>query len=312
LEQKYDHTELLVVEDGTDSRTETWLHGLALEQARYIRHDTNRGLAAARNTGIQEAQGSYVAFLDDDDEWKPHRLERQVDLLKTLSQEDRDRLGVIYCPVETRYSDHVHVGTVDELNQGNLRRAILEQGKLTITPSSGLFAVKALYEVGGFDETLASSIDHDIWMSLANEGYDARVVDEPLVVNDKTGEESMVTNVEQRIRGIRQFVDKWKPVFVDWLGPDEGHRFAQRYLVRVLGKLLRDSLSNQNWSEGRYTLSIMLQEGRLSRYTLWCSMRSVLAGLFATLPRRYRVRLQTPFQCDDTRSSKPTQSAGGG
>lgn len=309
LRQTYDRAELLVVEDGTKSGTEAWLRKQALEQARYVRHETNKGLAAARNTGIREAQGTHVAFLDDDDEWKPRRLERQVDLFMSLESEEQERLGVVYCPVETRYPDHVHVGTADELNQWNLRRAILEQGKLTITPSSGLFAVEALREVGGFDETLASSIDHDIWMSLAHAGYDARVVDEPLVVNDKTGEETMVTNTEQRIRGIQQFVEKWEPVFVDWLGTNEGRRFARRYLVRVLGKLLRDSLSNRNWSGAQYTFSIMLQEGQLSGYTLWCIVRSLLGGVFAILPRRFQIQLRSLLLGDDTCSSEPTQSA---
>jgi len=293
MRQTYDCKELLVVEDGTESETEAWLREQSVGQGRYVRHKTNRGLAAARNTGIQEAEGKYVAFLDDDDEWKPLRLERQVELLNSLSPEERACLGVIYCPVETRYADRVHVGTAEELNQGNLRRAILEQGKLTITPSSGLFKREALRRIGGFDETLASSIDHDIWMSLANAEYNARVVDEPLVVNDKTGEVSMVTNTEQRIRGIRQFVEKWEPVFIDWLGSGEGHRFARRYLVRVLGKLLRDSLANRNWSGGQHTLSVLLQEGRLTRYTLRCIVRSVIGELFAILPRRLQAQLRS-------------------
>jgi len=302
--QTYDNTELLIVEDGTETGTDEWLDKHWKNRARYIRHETNKGLAAARNTGIREAQGTHIAFLDDDDEWKPRRLERQINLLTSLSLEERKRLGVIYCPVETRYTDHVHVGTADRLNQGNLRRAILEQGELTITPSSGLFPTEALREVGGFDETLDSSIDHDIWMSLADSGYEARVVDGPLVVNDKTGEETMVTNTEQRIRGIRQFVEKWEPVFVDWLGPEEGRRFARQYLVRILGKLLRDSLSNRNWAGGRHSLSAILRDGRLSGYTLRCVIRSIIGGLFAMLPRRLQTRLRSLLQGRDSHSSE--------
>ncbi|MDR9432101.1 MAG: glycosyltransferase family 2 protein, partial [Natronomonas sp.] len=72
LDQTYEEIELVVVEDGTGSGIGDWLDAEGID-ARYIRHDANRGLAAARNTAIAASRTDYIAFLDDDDEWKPRR-----------------------------------------------------------------------------------------------------------------------------------------------------------------------------------------------------------------------------------------------
>src|SRR6185436_1915261 len=66
--------EVLVVDDGSTIDVFPILKGLDDGRIRYFRHESNRGEAAARNTGIRNARGAYVAFLDDDDEWLPEKL----------------------------------------------------------------------------------------------------------------------------------------------------------------------------------------------------------------------------------------------
>ena len=59
---------------------------------KYARHLENRGLAAARNTGLNLSEGDYVAYLDDD-EWKPRRIEQQVRWVSGLSEPKREVYG---------------------------------------------------------------------------------------------------------------------------------------------------------------------------------------------------------------------------
>ncbi|HET9531811.1 MAG TPA: glycosyltransferase, partial [Blastocatellia bacterium] len=88
LGQTYDDWELLLVDDGsTDGGTRTALRYVERypDKVRYLEHEghQNRGMSATRNLGIRNARGEYVAFLDADDVWLPHKLERQVAILKS-------------------------------------------------------------------------------------------------------------------------------------------------------------------------------------------------------------------------------------
>jgi glycosyltransferase involved in cell wall biosynthesis len=86
--QTYENWELLLVDDGsTDGSTDIALRHAeeCPEKVRYLEHDEhrNRGASAARNLGISNAKGKYIAFLDADDVWLPHKLEQQVTILNS-------------------------------------------------------------------------------------------------------------------------------------------------------------------------------------------------------------------------------------
>lgn len=80
LDQTFTDLELIVVDDGSTDNTEKAVRSFQDIRIRYIRHKMSRGQSAARNTGIKEARGEYIAFLDDDDEWLPQKLERQLEV----------------------------------------------------------------------------------------------------------------------------------------------------------------------------------------------------------------------------------------
>ncbi|WP_440989457.1 glycosyltransferase family 2 protein [Haloarchaeobius baliensis] len=274
LSQTYEPVEFLVVEDGTESGVEGWLAENGYDSVRYVRHATNQGLSGARNTAIALAEGEYVAFLDDDDSWKPERLERGVAALQSLPADERGRVGVVYCAVEAREDGRV-ASIVPPENQGNLRAAIVRDGPSTLE-SSCLFSKRALVDVGGYDEELVSSVDHDIWLSLAVGGYHAETVPEPLVVSYDAFADSMMTNTDDRIRGVGQFVEKWRPTYVDWFGPEEGERRLQRYFARVIARLAATKLVSGNLGEARRAVGAVFDRSDQTFYNV-----SVLATLVA-------------------------------
>ena len=85
LQQTYQRIEVLVVDDGsTDNSLLSLKEALKQENVRLISIDENKGVANARNQGIELARGEYVCFLDSDDTWSPVKVERQLEhLLKT-------------------------------------------------------------------------------------------------------------------------------------------------------------------------------------------------------------------------------------
>jgi glycosyltransferase involved in cell wall biosynthesis len=79
--QTYAKWEVIVIDDGSSDNTSKIVQGMAEKDSRIrlIRHSTNRGAQAARNTGIKSARGAWISFLDSDDEWLPHSLQVRLD-----------------------------------------------------------------------------------------------------------------------------------------------------------------------------------------------------------------------------------------
>ena len=92
LTQTLTDLELLIVDDCSADETPEVVAGFVDPRIRSFRHSRNRGLAATRNTGIANSRGEYIAFLDDDDEYLPTKLERLVQVLGAAGAD----LGLAY------------------------------------------------------------------------------------------------------------------------------------------------------------------------------------------------------------------------
>lgn len=80
LTQTLESIEVIVIIDGSDQETVNGLSQIADPRLRVIELPKNVGPSGARNTGVREAKGTWIAFLDDDDEWLPEKLERQLEV----------------------------------------------------------------------------------------------------------------------------------------------------------------------------------------------------------------------------------------
>ena len=95
LAQTYTDYEIIIIDDCSSDDTQEVIRAFTDPRIRVIRHGTNRGAAAARNTGIDQARGKYIAFLDDDDECTPNRLADQVSVLDSNLS-----IGMVYGWIE--------------------------------------------------------------------------------------------------------------------------------------------------------------------------------------------------------------------
>lgn len=82
IQQSYQNLEILVIDDASLDNTAEVIEKMRDSRIRYIRHQTNRGGSATRNTGIDAAKGEYIAFLDSDDIWFPNKIKTQVAAMK--------------------------------------------------------------------------------------------------------------------------------------------------------------------------------------------------------------------------------------
>src|SRR5262249_34375929 len=85
LNQTYRDFEIIVVDDASKDNTEHVVRRFRDERIKYIRCAVNKGEAGARNKGVKASAADYIAFLDDDDEWLPRKLELQVALMDSCS-----------------------------------------------------------------------------------------------------------------------------------------------------------------------------------------------------------------------------------
>lgn len=256
LVQTYEPLELIVIDDGCDSGVEDWLHSQGLSQIRYIRHEENQGLPTARNTGLTNSKGKYIAYLDDDDEWKPEKIQKQVELAETLSSD----YAIIYCGLEVKDKvDQVVALNMPRL-KGTIKDEIVKKGLNTI-PSSYLFCKDTLLKIGGFDTDLYTGIDHDLWMKIAKNGYKTDYVNEPLVIHTQHDGLQMTSNASRRISGIEQYLNKWRPDVLSWFGPKAGKKYCSDYYVKVIGGLGLALVLNGHGREGKKVLwKVFLKE----------------------------------------------------
>jgi len=94
--QTYQDLEIVVIIDGPDRGTRESLATVNDRRLRVVENQTNVGISNARNIGIREAHGEWIAMLDDDDEWLPEKLEKQMALAATLKREDALVLTLYY------------------------------------------------------------------------------------------------------------------------------------------------------------------------------------------------------------------------
>ena len=214
--------EVLVVDDGSTDDTAARVER-EFPQARVIRQD-NMGVSAARNRGIEEAQGRWIALLDSDDEWKREKLERQ--LAQLVSQPH----AVCHC-------DEVWIRNGERVNQR--RRHAKRGGRIymdclelcAISPSAVVIERSAFAKAGMFDEAFPVCEDYELWLRLTAR-FPVLLVDQPLVVKygGHADQLSRSRGGMDRFR-VRALAKAWREL--DHLSVDE----RCRTLEVLIGKL---------------------------------------------------------------------------
>ncbi len=224
LAQTFPDLECIVVDDGSTDNTAEVVRGFQDPRVRLVTLPTNCGLSRARNEGIRAARGEFVAFLDDDDEWLPRKLDMQV---ARLREADDPRATVVYCRCYVHDALTGRTTQTSGVYEGDIFGHLL-RGWHPPTPS--LFMVKrsSLLEVGGFDEGLPCAQDYDLWLRLAEASNHFAAVNEPLAVKHEHAEGHMSADPAVRVRGSEILDRKWGPAITRHLGPKAYRRWKAR------------------------------------------------------------------------------------
>jgi glycosyltransferase involved in cell wall biosynthesis len=199
LEQTCSDFEIIIIDDGsTDNTPEVVKQYEEDDKIRYIRQ-TNAGQPKAKNLGIVESKGEWIAFLDADDIWMPTKLEKQRALFVD------SQVGVVYSRRQWINKDGIEIsGDERALCRGNILNQIFIDNFICF--SSSVIRRTVLNEAGFFDENLPMGIDYDLWVRLAARcKFD--YVNEPLV-KYRTGHANLSSNTMKRYDNAQKIMDK--------------------------------------------------------------------------------------------------------
>jgi glycosyltransferase involved in cell wall biosynthesis len=180
LNQTYQDFELIIIDDGSTDNTEDIIRQFQEKDKRikYKKHDKNKGGSAARNTGIKNSKGKYIAFQDSDDEWLPNKLEKQMKIFKKESP----NLGIVYTGFyRIKDSEKEYIPSHEIVKkEGRIYEDLLKES--FITTQSILVRKECFKKVGIFDEKLPRLQDWELVIRLSKY-YDFKCIDEPLLIS---------------------------------------------------------------------------------------------------------------------------------
>ncbi|RBW49726.1 glycosyltransferase family 2 protein [Marinobacter sp. F3R11] len=201
LSQTYEPIETILINDGS---TDESLSVLREYESRFpdkirVIDQQNQGQIAARNNGIEIAQGEYIAFLDSDDLWLKDKLERQIPLFE-------DGVGLVYSGTEIIDENGctIRVERADELISGYIYPQLLVKNRMT--GGTVVVTSDALKRVGLFSSDFKAAENWDLWLRICRI-YSVRVVPDPLI-KYRVHSQNMSGDGQLMLRAKRQIIEK--------------------------------------------------------------------------------------------------------
>lgn len=179
LEQSYRDLEVIIVDDGSTDNTAELISSIQDDRIRYYYTQINSGAAAARNYGLQKAEGEYIAFQDSDDIWYRDKLQKQMSVMTSAGE----AVGAVYHKIM--------------YDLGNDQCAVLPNEEISVSRKSGDIYAQMLYDnlipcpsilmkrecveqIGMFDSAMKALEDYDFALKLAR-NYRIGFIDEILL-----------------------------------------------------------------------------------------------------------------------------------
>ncbi len=175
LNQSLKELEVIIVDDGSTDETEEIVQSFNDSRLTYIYQD-NAGVSSARNTGVENANYDYIAFLDSDDEWLPSKLEKQI------SKISQSRSRFIHTAEKwMRDGEVVKQKKSHQKHGGDM--FIRSLANCVISPSTSLMEKSLYRELEGMREDFVVCEDYDFWLKLTSL-YEIDFIEEELIIKN--------------------------------------------------------------------------------------------------------------------------------
>ena len=195
MNQSLSPFEILIIDDGSNDGTEEWVKE-NFQNIKYI-YQNNRGVSSARNIGIENANGDWVAFLDSDDEWLPNKLHEQVKAIESNPK------------IKFFHTNEIWIRNGVRVNQMKKHKKyggyIFEKclDICRISPSSVIMHKSIFQNIGLFDERLPICEDYDMWLRITSQ-YEVFYSDK-FLINKYGGHDDQLSKASSGIENYRAY-----------------------------------------------------------------------------------------------------------
>ncbi len=244
------NVEVIVIDDASSDETAAVCRGLA--GINYVRLEQNRGVAGARNAGINSSRGEYLSFLDDDDLRLPDSLDGQIEILDQAPE-----AGLIYAQAIWGDQSGQPMNQIypRECPQGDVFWSLLERN--FIPCGSAVFRRSCLKSVGLLDENLPGVDDWDLWLRIA-EVHPIIGVEKPVMIwrrSTPVSEQGSSQAANLVSQSVRQFRQSWlKLPRAANAAPEMRQAAWRRFSANMAEHLLWEAL--RSWRRGKTTKAI--------------------------------------------------------
>lgn len=244
LNQTYKSFELIIVDDNSTDNTAEIVKSIKDERIRYIKQEKNLGANVARNRGVIESKGNFIAFQDSDDEWLPNKLEIQLDELKN------NNADIVYCSFNRFENDKHEVIPKKNINDENIATELL---KYNFISTQTILGKKECFESEKFDEKLPRFQDWDLVIRLSMK-YKIHHVNKPLV-NVYLQNDSITRSSEKGKIAINIMMDK----YIDEIRKNKSI-LSRWYRMKIYNEDIKNNKTlyfNEAIREGAFSLKLV-------------------------------------------------------
>ena len=272
LKQSYENIEIIVIDDNNPNSserklTEEVIRSFDDKRIKYVKNIDNLGASYSRNVGIEQARGEYLAFLDDDDEWHPDKLGKQVEKFLDLKGD----YGIVYSWYDylvggAKVNKKKHSTIEGDFEIFSLRNCPF--GMLTVMVKKNFLDM-----VGGFDISFRSLEDWDLWVRLSKV-CKVSFIPEVLAYYNVHGNQ-LSSDIQKTIDGRKKILEKHfekiaqHPEILSWHYRRLGSLLAFSDKKEEANLYFRLSIKSNKFSFGTYFHLILLNfNKKLHKYVI--------------------------------------------